>query len=145
MSPKLIKGGRVFDNRGSLTFNNDLNFNEIKRFYIVHNFSANFIRAWHGHLSESKVIKCIKGTFQVSAVKLDDVNKPNKNNEVKNFFLNENDQDYLFIPPGYANGSMSLETNSKLLIFSNSKLEDSIKDDYRFDYDYWNPWEIQSR
>ena len=80
MEPKIIKGNRIFDNRGSLIFNNNLDFKEIKRFYIVHNYSKNFIRAWHGHLIEEKYIKCLSGTFQVSAVKIGNIKKPNKKN-----------------------------------------------------------------
>ena len=46
---------------------------------------------------------------------------------------------------GYANGSMSLQSNSELLIFSTLSLKESIKDDYRYDYDYWDPWKISNR
>ena len=60
MEPSLVKGNRIFDNRGSLRFSNDLNFKGIKRFYIVHNYSKNFIRAWQGHMKEEKYIGCIK-------------------------------------------------------------------------------------
>ena len=38
-------------------------------------------------MKEEKYIGCIKGTFQVSAVKLDNIKKPNKKNKVFNFFL----------------------------------------------------------
>ena len=85
MNPKLINGNRIFDNRGSLRFSNELNFKNIKRFYTVHNYTKNFIRAWHGHINEEKYIGCIKGTFQVSAVKIDNVKKPNKKNEICNW------------------------------------------------------------
>jgi dTDP-4-dehydrorhamnose 3,5-epimerase len=40
---------------------------------------------------------------------------------------------------------MSLEDNSKLLIFSTSELKDSLNDDYRFPATYWNPWDIVNR
>lgn len=145
MDPKIISGNRVFDNRGSLIFNNNLKFDNIKRFYIVHNYSKNFIRAWHGHLKEEKYIKCLQGTFQVSAVRIDNVKKPKKSNKIFNYYLNESNHDFIHIPKGYANGSMSLENNSKLLILSTLSLDDSIKDDYRFDSKYWNPWEISER
>ena len=39
----------------------------------MHNYSKNFIRAWHGHLKEEKFITCVKGTFQVSAVKISNI------------------------------------------------------------------------
>ena len=145
MLPKLIKGDRVYDNRGSLKFCNKLNFKSIKRFYTVHNYNKNFVRAWHGHLKEEKYIGCIKGTFQVSAVKINNVKNPNKKNKIFNFYLNQNDNSFLFIPKGYANGSMSLEENSELLIFSTSTLKESINDDFRYEANYWNPWKITFR
>ena len=40
---------------------------------------------------------------------------------------------------------MSLENNSELLIFSTASIKDSLKDDIRFDYKYWNPWIISQR
>lgn len=145
MEPKLITGNRIFDNRGSVRFNNNLIFKNIRRFYTVHNYQKNFIRAWHGHFKEEKFIGCIKGTFQISAVKINNKNKPNKKNRIFSYFLNQSNNDFVYIPKGFANGSMSLEDNSELLIFSTSKVEDSLKDDYRFDPKYWNPWIINER
>ena len=145
MNPKLINGNRIFGNRGSLRFSNDLSFKNIKRFYTVHNYTKNFIRAWHGHINEEKYIGCIKGTFQVSAVKIDNVKKPNKKNEIHNFFLNESNSNFVHVPKGFANGSMSLEENSELLIFSTSSIKESLNDDIRYDSEYWNPWKINNR
>jgi dTDP-4-dehydrorhamnose 3,5-epimerase len=145
MEPQLIKGNRVFDNRGSVRFCNDINFKDIKRFYTVHNYNKNFIRAWHGHLKEEKYIGCIRGTFQISAVKIDNVKKPNKKNKIFSFFLNQSDNNFIHIPKEYANGSMSLEKDSELLIFSTSSLKESLNDDIRYKADYWNPWNIIQR
>ena len=55
MGPKLINGNRIFDNRGSLRFSNELSFKNIKRFYIVHNYAKILSRAWHGHMYEEKI------------------------------------------------------------------------------------------
>ena len=107
--------------------------------------AKNFIRAWHGHLKEEKYIGCIKGTFQISAVKIDNEKKPSKKNKIFNFILNKSDSDFVHIPKGFANGSMSLEDDSELLIFSTSSLSESLKDDFRFDAKYWNPWDINFR
>lgn len=145
MEPKYIKGNRIFDNRGSLRFSNELSFKSIKRFYTVHNYNIGFIRAWHGHLNEDKYIGCIKGTFQVSAVKIDNIKKPNKKNEIYNYFLNESNNNFVHVPKGFANGSMSLEENSELLIFSTSSINESLNDDIRYDAEYWNPWKINNR
>ena len=145
MIPKIIEGNRIFDNRGSVQFNNDLKFQKIKRFYVVHNYSKNFVRAWHGHLKEEKYISCTKGTFQISAVQLDKIKKPGKKNKIFSFIVNENDNKFIHIPKGYANGTMSFEDNSKLLIFSTSDLNESINDDYRYESTYWDPWIIHER
>jgi dTDP-4-dehydrorhamnose 3,5-epimerase len=59
--------------------------------------------------------------------------------------MNQSDSNFVYIPKGYANGSMSLEENSELLIFSTSSLEESLKDDIRYKADYWNPWKIVQR
>ncbi len=145
MEPKLITGNRIFDNRGSVRFNNNLIFKDVKRFYTVHNYQKNFIRAWHGHFKEEKFIGCIKGTFQISAVKIENKKKPNKKNKIFTYYLNQSNNDFVYIPKGFANGSMSLEDNSELLIFSTSTIQDSLKDDYRFSPKYWNPWIINER
>ena len=145
MRPKIILGNRIFDNRGSVRFNNKLLFKNIKRFYTVHNYNNNFIRAWHGHFNEEKFIGCIKGTFQISAVKIDNKDNPSKKNKIYSFILNCSDSGFVHIPKGFANGSMSLEENSELLIFSTSTLKESLKDDIRYDPKYWDPWVVKQR
>ena len=145
MEPYLIPGNRIFDNRGSVRFNNNLKFKNIKRFYTVHNYNKNFIRAWHGHFKEEKFIGCLKGTFQISAVKLDKKIKPNRKNKIYSYILNQSNSDFIHIPKGFANGSMSLEDNSELIIFSTSTVEESLNDDFRYDYQSWNPWKINHR
>ena len=143
--PKLIKGDAVYDNRGSLEFINDLDLINTKRFYIVENFQKNFIRAWHAHKKEEKIIICIQGSAQISAVRVDNFDKPSKEIIVNNFYLSEKKTECIFIPHGFANGFMSLKDNTKLLIFSNSTLKESTNDDFRYPYDYWNCWDIKFR
>ena len=48
MEPKIITGNRIFDKRGSVRFNNNLIFKNIKRFYTVHNYQKKFYKsmAW---------------------------------------------------------------------------------------------------
>ena len=48
--PKIINGNIHIDDRGLVEFNNNINFKEIKRFYIVSNFKNNFVRAWHAQV-----------------------------------------------------------------------------------------------
>jgi hypothetical protein len=54
--PVLIEGAASIDDRGSLTFINGFPLPDYKRFYTVANHQQGFIRAWHGHLLESKTL-----------------------------------------------------------------------------------------
>jgi len=143
--PSVFQGNKIFDDRGSLGFINGFNVSEFKRFYLIENHSVNFIRAWHGHLKETKAIIMVKGEALVCAVELDNTTNPNKNNEVTRIVLSATSPSALYIPAGYANGFMTLSTDAKLLVFSSTTVEESQGDDYRFAHDYWNPWDITPR
>lgn len=143
--PTLLQGGCSVDDRGSLQFLNDFPLGNFKRFYTVSNHSRGFIRAWHGHLFESKTFFIIKGAAIVCAVKLTDEHAPDRNQEVKRVVLNAGMPSGFYIPAGYANGFMSLTNDAILIVFSDKSLSESLDDDYRFPFDYWNPWEIIPR
>lgn len=136
-SLKEIKGGSSTNKLGTISFVNDFNFNGIKRFYSINLPKKKIIRAFHGHFKEDKAVFVSKGKVLLCIVKLDDKSKPNKKNRVKKIILSENDPKVVYIPKGHANGIMSLEKNSNVLFFSNLSLKNSIKDDYRFPFDYW--------
>ena len=42
-----------------------------------------------------------------------------------------------YIPGGFAHGSQNLNSNTKFIVFSNFDIKQSLKDDYRFESDYW--------
>lgn len=144
--PKIIKGGFAIDERGQVTFCNDFDFKDVKRFYILENFSTNTIRAFHAHLKEKKYIFVISGTALFSVVKIDNIEKPDKETEIHRFVLSARNPSILHIPKGYANGFRALEDGTKVVVFSTLSLEESKKDDYRFPYDYWGKdiWEIKN-
>lgn len=143
--PLLIKGGLSVDDRGEVGFVNDFNFKGVKRFYTLQNHSKGFVRAWHGHKNESKYFLAVKGSALVCAVKINDWSKPSKDLKVTRFTLSEKSPSVLFVPAGYANGFMSLTDDCKLVVFSTSTVEDSMKDDYRFDARFWDPWKVEER
>src|SRR5680860_1568956 len=74
--PNLIEGGLAIDDRGQLTFANDFDFSNVKRFYMVENFSQDVIRAFHGHLKEEKYVLVTSGSVIIAAVEMDDTTKP---------------------------------------------------------------------
>lgn len=143
--PVLINGKRFTDDRGFLSFANDLDLYNFKRFYIVENHEQNFIRAWHGHLLESKVFFPIQGTFLIAVSKLSDTGEPAEGFYPEKFILSAENPTALKVPAGYTNGTKSLTPNAKLLVLSNKNLEESKNDDYRLPFDFWNIWESDFR
>ena len=143
--PRLIRGGIAVDDRGEVHFVNDFDFDGVKRFYLVSNHEANFIRAWHAHRREAKYVLVIRGAAIVGAVGIDDWNSPSKDAEVKRFVLAASQPSVLYIPAGFANGFKTLEPDTKLLFLSTSTLEESRGDDVRFDPRYWDIWTVEER
>jgi dTDP-4-dehydrorhamnose 3,5-epimerase-like enzyme len=139
--PLLIAGGIYEDKRGKLAYVNEFNFNDVKRFYTIHNKSINIVRAWQGHRFENKYFYVISGSFLICNVKIDNWKNPSKNLPVEKFILSSNVSQILIIPAGYANGIKALEENSEILVFSSNALEDSSNDEYRFDEDMWLNWD----
>lgn len=140
-----VAGGKAFDDRGSLTFINDLDLSQFKRFYIVENYAKGFVRAWHGHKKEAKAVVVVSGSALVAAVKVDNWESPSKNLKVERAVLSAEKPAALLIPAGYANGFMTLTESAKVMFLSTSSLEESAGDDFRFDARLWNPWNIEER
>ena len=140
-----VTGGKAFDDRGSLTFINDLDLTSFKRFYIVENHARGFVRAWHGHKKEAKAVVVVSGSALVAAVKVDNWESPSKDLKVERVVLSAEKPAALLIPAGYANGFMTLTESAKVMFLSTSSLEESAGDDFRFDARLWNPWNIEER
>ena len=136
-----------FDDRGEIVHCNSFNFkkNNIKRFYQILNHKINFVRAWHGHKFEKKFILIITGALKICTIKIDNWKNPSKRLKKKTFILNEKKPQILSIPGGYAHGTQNLNSNTKFIVFSNFDINQTMKDDYRFDSDYWGSWKIKSR
>ena len=141
----LMEGGLAVDDRGQLQFCNGLDMALVRRFYFVSNHQPQFVRAWHAHKHEGKFVMVVTGAAVVAAVKVDDWQKPDKAAKVHRYVLSEKKPAVLRIPPGYANGFMTLLPDTKLMFLSTSTLEESAQDDTRFAADYWNPWAVEPR
>ena len=145
ITPTLITGGKSIDDRGTVSFFNEIDLSIWKRFYIVSNHSLGFIRAWHGHKREHKMVIPLEGSSLVAAVKIDDWVKPSIHEIPEKFILSTDSPKALFIPKGFANGFKTLTPDAKLLFLSSFTLEESSADDYRFDWNLWNPWGVEFR
>jgi dTDP-4-dehydrorhamnose 3,5-epimerase len=143
--PRLFQGRCAIDDRGAVSFVNDFNFAEVKRFYTVTNHRAGFVRAWHGHKHETKYCTAIGGALLVCCIRIDNWENPSAELPIQRFVLSEENPGVLYIPPGYVNGFMSLTDKAKIQFFSSSTLEESMKDDIRFPARRWDPWRVEER
>lgn len=143
--PFLIEGGLSVDDRGRLAFVNGFSFEGVKRFYVVTNHRAGFIRAWHAHRREGKYVTVPCGAAVLGAVAIDDWEKPSKSAKIYRYVLSEQKPSVMFIPPGYANGAMSLTAETRIIYFSTASIEDSQNDDVRYDSRYWDIWQVVER
>lgn len=140
----ILSGGLARDKRGQVSFVNDFNFKDVKRFYQIKNSLSEPVRAFHGHMKEAKYFYVSSGSILLAAVKLDNPRNPNKSNPVYHNTISAKNPTVIRIPAGYANGFKSLEKNTVVLIFSTSSLSESQNDDYRYPADYWgkNVWKV---
>jgi dTDP-4-dehydrorhamnose 3,5-epimerase len=143
--PALIEGGLAVDDRGELRFVNGFNFEGVKRFYIVSNHQAGFVRAWHAHRHEAKYVFVSHGAAIIGAVEIDDWQKPSPTSQVHRFVLSAAKPSILYIPPGYANGFKSLTADTQLIFFSTATIEEARDDDVRYDARYWDIWTVLER
>lgn len=140
MEALLIRGGIHQDTRGKVTFFNDFDMSLIKRFYIAEHFDDMVIRAWQGHKHEQKWFYVTQGSFKVVLVQPDNWESPSINLPHDEFRLTADSNEILHIPKGMVTGFRALEPSSKLMIFSDVTLTESINDDYRFDKNLWYKW-----
>jgi len=143
--PELIRGGVAADDRGRVSFVNDFDLGACRRFYFVENFATGTVRAWHAHRHERKWVMAVSGAAVAACVAIDNWDAPSKDQQVHRFILDATHPGILSVPPGFANGAMSLAPETKLLYLSDRALEDSLEDDVRFPARYWDPWVVTER
>jgi dTDP-4-dehydrorhamnose 3,5-epimerase-like enzyme len=143
MEPIFFESNSSSDERGTVSFTNDLNLQKAVRTYKVENSQLKTVRAWHGHKLEEKWVNVEQGEFLVCVVKVDDFTSPSKNSEIQTYKMSPKDG-FLYIPPNFANGAMNLTEDNAIRYYSSLTLEESLNDDFRFESDYWDPWSQHS-
>lgn len=139
---KVIEGGISIDKRGKITYVNDLDLTEIKRFYIIHHYDVETVRAWQAHQYEKKWFYCLKGSFTTAFVKIDNWINPTTNLMPEIFNLSDKESKIICIPEGYANGIKANEPNSILMVFSDKTLSEAVNDNWRYDKNLWMNWNL---
>lgn len=133
----LIEGDQFIDIRGIVKFNNRIDLNEIRRIYSIHNQSTSIIRGWQGHAVEKRWFCCVKGSFKISIIEVDNFREPNRDLPKEHFVLNDYSLDFLTLMPGYVTSLQSLQEDSILLVMSNNLLGE-VNDDFKYPLDYFN-------
>jgi dTDP-4-dehydrorhamnose 3,5-epimerase len=148
--PVIMRGGVFTDDRGSVRYVNDFDFSMVQRFYQIANHKKNFIRAWHGHMGEGKYVYVVKGSALIGATKMIETH-PNRTAEDRymceenplRIVLSDAKPEVLWIPPGYANGAMTLEEGTIIQYFSTASMEETNGDDIRFCPKWCDIWNIE--
>lgn len=99
----------------------------VKRVYYVYNYGVGVIRGFHFHQKEWKIFIIATGAAKFVAI------DPDHPEDIHAFISSSRKPNVIIVPPGYANGWVSLEPNTVLICGSTSSLEDSINDDQRID------------
>ena len=136
-TPSIITGNCHTDARGKLLYNNSFNASGIKRIYVIENKDTVFIRAWQGHRIEQRWFSVIVGNFEVKLIAVDNWDNPSKTLQPLTFELSSEKMDVLHIPGGYISSIQAKTTGAKLLVMADYMLGE-IKDEYRFDTDYFD-------
>ncbi len=140
-NPFLIQGGQHTDYRGKVSFVNEFTMDRVKRFYCIEHLDINVVRAWQGHQRENKWFFVVTGGYQIMVVKPDNWTKPSINLAVEKFELIADQNQVLYVPGGHATGFRALDDGAKMLVFSDLSVEESCKDDFRFEKDLWHNWQ----
>lgn len=139
-NPRVIVGGIHQDFRGILRYFNDFDLQPIKRFYISEHKDITTIKAWQAHKLECKWFYVLQGSFKIVLVKISDWDNPEINKSIEEFIIEASENKILCVPKGFATGFQALINDSKLMIFSDFKLDESLADDFRFEKDLWYKW-----
>ncbi|WP_209329495.1 WxcM-like domain-containing protein [Lunatimonas salinarum] len=139
-APQIIQGGFHSDERGSIAFVNSFVFEGVKRFYSILHPNTETVRAWQGHKLERKWFFVASGSFKLVLVKIGDWNTPLADGQPYEYLLDEEKPKILAVPGGYVNGFQATSPNSRLMVFSDASVEESVRDDYRFEKNLWYRW-----
>lgn len=136
--PIIIQGGSHTDHRGTIVYVNDFQFEGVKRYYTIHHPDTHIVRAWQGHTQEAKYYYPVKGSWVVAWVKME-FDKPEEEWQVEYRIMKAEDNQLLYIPPGFANGFKALEPDSIVTGFSVPGSEEETL--MRWKAETWLDWE----
>jgi len=151
MKPFVDMAELYVDDRGTVycpfDHNGDGDVGEIKRTYVVHNWEKGRIRAWHGHREGWTGLHVIHGAAKIVAIPIGCYTQDEVNLQ-ETVVLSDKRPGIFWVPPGWYNGHMSLEDNTKILVYSTHTFEEVKEDDVRrklHQFDFGNFFEVKNR
>lgn len=140
--PRIIDIPLHIDDRGTVycVFDN-LDKSKIKRTYMVRNWRSGLIRAWHGHKKADTYIHVLKGAAKVAAMEMD-------GGKYYTFTISASKPQLIHIPAGWYNGTMTLQEDTRILVYSTLSFEEIKEDDFRKnleDFEIRNIWQVENR
>lgn len=136
-SIKVIEGEIFRDHRGKITSLNSFRFEGVKRTYIIHHPDHTIVRGWHGHQHERKWFYCVKGSWKLALVQVDNWENPSDDLIPEIFNLNEAESKLICVPAGYANSLKAIEPDSIMMVLSDVPLPEAYTDSWRYDSTKW--------
>lgn len=132
--PEIIDVPLHLDDRGTVYCVMDcIDEKKIKRTYVVRNWRTGLIRAWHGHKKADTFIHVIKGTAKICAMKIPEfgtpINSPIGKHKVAT--LSGAKPQLFYIPAGWYNGTMTLQEDTRILVYSTLTFKEVKQDDFR--------------
>lgn len=137
---EVINGEIFSDHRGQISSLNDFRFDGVERCYFIHHPDTSVVRAWHAHQFEKKWFYCIKGSFTLALVEVDNWDNPSPDLKPQIFELSDGKSQIICVPEGYANGIKAKEVGSILLVYSSKILGEALEDSWRYNYSMWVDW-----
>lgn len=136
-----VVDGEIFtDHRGTIASLNNFRFTGVERTYFIHHPDSSVIRGWHAHQFEKKWFYCIKGSFTMAFVEVDNWEDPSPDLDAQIFEISDKHSQIVCVPEGYANCIKANENGSILMVLSSKILEEALLDSWRYDSSMWVDW-----
>lgn len=139
-SIKKVKGEIFNDHRGQISSLNSFSFDGVERYYFISHPNTDIIRGWHAHQFEKKWFYCVKGSFTLAFVKIDNWENPSLDLNPEVFTLTDKESEIICLPEGYANCIKANQADSILLVYSGKRLPEALDDSWRYDSSLWMDW-----
>ncbi len=132
-----IQGAKFEDHRGEMVFCNDLNLSAVQRFYRIKPADTTLVRGWQGHHKESKWFHCVRGSFVLNTVRVENFDSPDESIRPDVYNLQADSPEVVHVSGGMCTAIKASAPDSELLVFSDCSVADSAEDDYRFPLEKW--------